>query len=321
MNLHSDTSNVSSKHLEISSNINRKLSEAGDVDKRFAWIEELRKGALEKLKSVMHAQHNGGKSNVADLFNEESIAMQRQFEVLDRGIYLCLKVEGRTDAYDQWTSEEDHDLPSNPADLADDREAYKYALKRLYRRQFEVTLNEIKTGCWPLLLADLLEPLDGKRSLAVSDAPLAIANHSSAEYLRAMTSVSIGNYTTVFQKAKNELTQRLAELSQKEEPLKLEAKNAVVAGVIIAAIATIAQVVDVTYRIYRDVQDREQKEKEAREAKEAAERAAKEKAAREAQARAEKQMRDWARDPKELKGSSDHCDSFERNRDRISRTC
>ena len=291
------------------------------VDQRFAWLERLRQAALLKVQEKSLVDQFRTISNVATLFNEESIAMQRQFEVLDRGINSSLEVEGRTDSYYRWSSVEDHDFPANPADLGDEREAYKYALKRLYRRQFEVTMNEIKTGCWPLLLVDAMEPLDGKRVLAISSAPLAVSNHSSAEYLRAMSSATIGGYVNVFRDAQAALARRLAGVENGSTPLSLVPKNAAVVEAIAAAIGALAFAIDVGYKIYRDVQDREVKEKEAREAKEAAARERAEQAARAAQERAEKEMQNWARAPREIPGSSDHCDSFERNHERIGRTC
>jgi hypothetical protein len=301
--------------------IAEKMFSHQSVDQRFSWLEQLRQAALLKVQEKAQVDQFRTTSNVAALFNEESIAMQRQFEVLDRGINTSLEVEGRTSSYYNWTSVEDHDLPANPIDLADEREAYKYALKRLYRRQFEVTMNEIKTGCWPLLLVDAMEPLDGKRVLAITSAPLAVSNHSSAEYLRAMSSTAIGGYVNVFRDAQAALARRLASLEDGNTPLALVPMNSGAVVAISAAIAALASAIDVGYKIYRDVQDREVKEKEAREAKEAA---AREKAVREAKAaqeRAEKAMRDWIRDAKEIPGSSDHVDSFERNGDRIKGMC
>jgi hypothetical protein len=294
---------------------------SASVDQRFAWLEQLRQAALQQIQEMSGQRNFQTVSNAAALFNEKTIAMQRQFEVLDRGITGSLSIESRTPSYQNWTSEQDNDLPENPADLADPREAYKYAMKRLYRRQFEVTLNEVKKGCWPLLLVDVLEPIDGTRVLAVSSAPLAVANHNSAEYLRAMSSASIGAYINVFVETKAGLARRLANLENGITPLDSVPRLLGVGGTIISAIGTIATVIDLAYKIYRDVQDREAKEKAEREAKEKAEKEAAAKAAREAQQRAEKEMHDWARNAKEIPGSSDHCDSFERNSDTIGRTC
>ncbi|MRW94720.1 hypothetical protein GJ699_32630 [Duganella sp. FT80W] len=309
------------KSAEPSEALHEILFNNQGVAERFAWIEQLRQAALMRVQESARLLPLGAAPNAASLFNEESIAVQRQFEILDKGINHSLDVESRTASYRNWSSAEDHDLPENPADLADEREAYKYSLKRLYRRQFEVTLNEIKTGCWPLILADVMQPLDGKRALAISLAPLAVDNHSSAEYLRNMSSDAIGAYLNVFREEKASLVRRLAEIDNPKKPLHLMGANAGVIAAIAAAIGALTNAVDKGYQIYRDIQDREAREKAAREAREAAERERAEKAAREAQDRAERQMRDWSREPREIPGSSDHCDSFERNHERIGRMC
>lgn len=291
------------------------------LEDRFRWLESLRQAALARLADAQRPQVMGMPTNAAALFNEKSIAMQRQFEALDRGICGTLDREGRIASYVNWTRSDDPDMPDDPNDLAQETEAYKYGLKRLYRRQFEVSVNEHKNGCWPLLLFDQLEPIDGTRILAIAKTPLAVEKHNSPEYLRQLGSADLKRYLLVFEDTKQDLAEKLRRESARSI-LDVAARGRVdKAAIILMIFDGLMRLVEFGYELYKDMLEREEKERQAREAREAAEREAAARAAAEKQEKIERELREWSREPKEIPGSSDHVDRHERNNDAIDRMC
>jgi hypothetical protein len=190
---------------------------------RFDFIEGLR---LEALRSH---RESVGPNSVADLrlalADAESQLMQRQFELLDKALIATLLKDGARAEYDSYKQPvPDPDLPDDPTTLKDPRVAYKYALKRLYRRQFDVAMaHRDKQGCWPLLCYDLLDDIDGKRSLMVEQAPESIQNHPSVDYLNQLGLPALQRMRTVWETVRADALRRVVahRLLQAYAPAKL----------------------------------------------------------------------------------------------------
>lgn len=226
--------------------------------------------------------------------------MQRQFEIIDGALVATLKAEGRLDTYSNWKRTTDPDLPTDPQALSDPRIAYKYALKRLYRRQFETVVNERKSGCWPLIEFDLLAPIDGKRILLVEVFREAVTRHPSSDFVLNMPIERLQEVQSIYADVVTEVQARA---------LKYQT------GLVDNAVRAARDLLDAYYCQANDTlrelcaaRDRiERAEREAREAKERA---------------ALKEYHDrFGREPREIPGASDYVDHFDRNHERIGRTC
>jgi hypothetical protein len=282
-----------------------------EADARFSFLESLRTTAL--------ASYSGERSVpniVLSLKDAQSRAMQAQFEILDGALIKLLRKEGRESVYLNYKRNDDPDLPDDPASLSDPVVAYRYAMKRLYRRQFDVTFDEQKAGGWPLLTFDLLDPLDGTRTLLIQQLPAAVDQHSSPEFLNTMSLAQLRATKITLLTVQAELARRLEEESKNS--LKLQRRADVVAmGKVGAVIKIIRKLIDWAgdLLVIRETVEV---------AKEAWEKAERERQEAE-KARQEQEYKEaWDRlggEPREIRGASDHVDSFERNGDRIGRTC
>ncbi|MEC5387735.1 hypothetical protein VVD49_18525 [Uliginosibacterium sp. H3] len=268
--------------------INSRLAGKG----KFEFVTALRLQATARV--------NQETLNLIEEPQEDLAKFQHQFEAIDKALVHALTVEGRINSYTQWTRSTDPDLPVDPQAFLDPRVSYKYALMRLYRRQFETTVNERKSGCWPLIEFDLLAPLDGKRLLMVEVFHEAVTSHPSSDFVARIPI--------------ERLQEIQATYASVAEEVQLRARTGQ-AGAVGSAFRIIHEAIDAYYCQANDAlrdlcaeRDRIQRaEREAREAKERA---------------AVKEYHDrFGREPREVPGASDHVDHFDRNHDRIGRTC
>lgn len=80
-----------------------------------------------------------------------------------------------------------------------------------------------KQGCWPLLCYDLLDDIDGKRSLMVEQAPESIQNHPSVDYLNQLGLPALQRMRTVWETVRADALRRVVahRLLQAYAPAKL----------------------------------------------------------------------------------------------------
>lgn len=294
------------KQMLSGKNVAQEIYSAVKSNNRFSFIESLRFEAVGSYKDSGSQYYD---KDFIQLVNAETIMLQRQFESIDNAIYQTLSKEGRTDMYDLHDRDDDPDLPKNPEDLNNPVIAYRYALMRLYRRQFEVTVNAQKDGCWPLIVYDILEPVDGKRILLVSKIKQAVDEHASAEFIRNLSRQNLTDIKNVLISTRADLERLLSENSMRElSQIGISGKAKIVKAIITKVWAWVEKMVVGVEAV-----------EIAKEAAEKAEREAKERHEREAQERYRREL--GIGEFREIKGSSDYVDRFEKNRDMISRTC
>jgi hypothetical protein len=302
------------------SNVNKIISSPAVVEsirdlvgsnKRFRFIESLRIAAL--------ASYEGLHSVTSEQLQYKSIqsrAMQAQFELLDNALFKLLRKEGRESVYLNFQRSDDPDLPDDPSTLSDPVVAYRYALKRLYRRQFDITVDEQKDGGWPLLTFDLLQPIDGSRTLLVQQLPAAVEQHNSPDFLNALTLPQLREAKATLLLVQADLARRL----QQSTMIALAPKmygDISAKGKVGTIIKIVRDLIDWAGRLEIVLET----VKAAKEAWEKADRERKEAEKK----RHEKEYRDsWGSlggEPRAIPGASDHVDSFERNGEQIGRTC
>lgn len=280
------------------------------TEDRFVFLENLRRSAIQSYRA-------DGLVNdyIINLKDVESKAMLYQFETIDKALVGVLRIENRESSYTNYSRDDDPDLPDDPDSLSDKTAAFRYALKRLYRRQFEVSLNEQKNGCWPLIIYDLLDPIDGKRNLLINQIPQAVTGHASTDFLNNLASQDLRTIKQTLLATQADLAHRLEiALRQSGSP---HIADVSIMGKIQATIKVLRVIIEVIGGI-EAVNDavlfaKEQWEKFEREQKEAER--------REQERKAKQEWEKFHREPREIPHSSDHVDRFERNRDVISRTC
>ena len=302
---------ISLNKLLKSNNVDELLKEYVDGSERFKFLETLRTGALASYIGIRSVPEV-----VLKFKDAHSSAMQAQFELLDGSLLKTLKKEGRESAYLKYQRDDDPDLPDDPTTLSDPVIAYRYALSRLYRRQFEVTVNEQKDGCWPLLTCDLLDPIDGTRILLIQQLPTAVDLHHSPDFLDSMTLAQLRACKKTLDLLQFDISRRLGEHLQVSLDPKLPGDVQIMGKVEVAK--------KILKALWKWVEKIIVAREAAEIAKEAAELAAR--LANEAERRRqEKECKDaWNRlggEPREIPGSSDHVDAFDRNHDAISRAC
>jgi len=291
------------------------IAEGLAASNRFGFIEALRVGALEALQHSIAGQ--SGSDIRLNLADAESQAMQRQFERIDSVVVGTLDKDGTRREYDAYAPAVDVDLPADPRMLADPVIAYRYAVMRLYRRQFDVTMeHDRKDGCWPLVCYDLLDPIDGKRSLIVNDVPQSVREHASTEFLKDMDLPSLRRMRNVFGNVKADALRRIDQLGKGGPEVFLTAAWGRVIKILIG-IAEAAGVIDGVISLYERAREKFEAAQHERE------RVEREKQEAEAKRQEKAAKEHWQRELRErsIPEGSGHMELFEKNRERIGGMC
>ena len=300
-------------------NANRAVSVLKSGHVHSAIIEELSgPNALKFLEStrrlaIQRRMASSPNQISASLLDAESSAVFGQIMAIDVALKSILVREGRLQQYTNHVRDDEPDLPPDPNSLKDPAIAFRYGVMRTYRRQFEVTINEQKAGGWPLLVHDLLEPLDGKRNLLVSQFPDAAKFHADTSYLQLYSSAQAREALSVLRRTEADLNVRLAAAlrTQAESGVpKLLGGGAIVIRVLRAVIEVITglEVAHDVYIIAKEAAEKVKAEIERMEKEEAAKRAW------------DKAFGDKG-GPREIPNSSDHVDRFDKNGGIIAGTC
>ena len=289
------------KSHDLLSTLHQLLSE----DSRYGLLDALRVESLstERLSALGDRQV---------FVSSEAIGIQRQVESIDKALETALRADGRFASFLEWTRLDDPDRPSNLEDLRDPLVAYRYTMLHMYRRQFEVTVNEMSGGCWPFIFVDLLTPFDPKRLLLLEQLPESVIGHPGLEFIKSMPLDRLNVLQTVLMQVSSESAQRLAIASDNlaranrhAQATELERMKREYEGT--RAICT--QVME-RERIARAICDANLKAQQDA-INDAEKKAAGAAAARDAWERFE-------REPRAIPHSSDHVDRFDRNGDTIA---
>lgn len=287
-------------------NIQKNIDEILDSDDKFRFMESLRQLAIERRKLKLGSENSN--KLVIQLIDAESESILNQYKLIETALESTLKAENRLDSLKKYSRPDNPDLPEDPKSLKDPKIAFRYALMRQYRRQFEVTINEQKDGAWPLLVNDLLEPIDGKRKLLIEAFPNAASIHNSTDFLNGFSSAQAALVKGILQDVQADIAQRLAN-SIKAQQLPIIQPT----GKIDTIVKIIKKLYDWTEKLITTVEA-------YRLAKEVAEKA--QEMDRERQEK--KSREEWERfnsNPQPIEGSSDHVDRFDRNHDIIRGAC
>ena len=269
-------------------------------------MESLRKLAIEQRK--LNLKNVDNNQLVIQYLDAESASLLNQYKLIDNALVLTLTAENRMNALKNHSRPDNPDLPDDPKSLKDSKVAFRYALMRQYRRQFEVTINEQKDGAWPLLVNDLLEPIDGKRKLLVDSFANAAALHNSTEFLSGFSSVQAASVKEILQITQADIAQRLAKNVYSHQLLRIQPS-----GKVDTIVKVIKKLFDWTEKMITIVEA-------YRIGIEAAEKAQELERER-LEKKSKEEWERFQREPRAIERSSDHVDRFERNRDFISRTC
>ncbi|MDI1262345.1 MAG: hypothetical protein PS018_03690 [bacterium] len=299
----------------LSSSPRDALAEQLVLPNRFLFVEALRLQALRSYKEAVDGSPNADLRTI--LTDAETQALQRQFERLDGVIVGTLNKDGARSLYDNYSPDVDRDLPANPNDLRDPRVAYRYALQRLYRRQFDVTMvHERKDGCWPLVCFDLLSALDARRILIVDSVPEAVADHASLSYMSQLDLPSLDRVHQTFDVVRKDAIRRLAELG--EGPREhFATANVVRVAKILWKVVEWCVTAEGAWSIAKQAREAWEERKRAKEAEEKA------RLEKEAQAREREYQEKIQRELRErsIPDGSGHMDLYEKNKGYIGGVC
>jgi hypothetical protein len=238
-----------------------------------------------------------------------SEAAMMQFRTIDSALHTVLERENRLNSYLHHERDDDPDLPPDPSELKDPAVAFRYGLKRLYRRQFEVTFNETKAGAWPLIMYDVLAPLDGKRLLLVEQLRVAVDNHADKDFLRSLSLAKLQEMSAVLTTVQADVYARLSEELRNPSNAAHQGPGIVPLAGRLRLIKEVIEGAYLALTIYNDI------------FKETLNEALSELQRRQAEAEARRQWDRFQREPREIPRSSDFVDAFDRNKGWIEKTC
>lgn len=278
-----------------SSNAAEQIQNEMRLATKYEFLENLRRMAIEDRRRQV-AKGSGSLEEVKTL-DERSLAMMGQFTRLDKAVVTALEKETRRNVYDAWNRPDDPDLPEDPTDFAKPGYGLRYAIKRMYRQDFEVTVNERKDGCWPFVQCDLLEPVDGVRKLYIDILPEAVSSHAGTAFIDNYTSAMARQSRETIKTTREEAEKKLAELQAQKN--RAEAIKRLVE--LVGALQALEWLLDKAVKAMEHF-ERVFKESEARRD-------------------VERAWRELDQGSREIEHSSDHVDAFERNRGGIERMC